>query len=229
MLTVSELKALYKCCYFQTASGTLIVRESQQSSSALRQVELNYTGDAIFISPKFLEDENELYLKSGSRLNLRQICDGVILLSKEGKNYLIVLELKSGYNEVCRKAVNQVAACYLKMKFHLHRFVSYSPSDYEELGLIVSFPPEASDKLNAENNDMIWERKMQITGQGDPVQKRHDRELRTLGKTTLCGADYQPDTLNLHAAYRLDKLTVKYCGVDTPEASVNLDDLLLAL
>lgn len=226
MLTVSELQVLYKRCYFQTASGTLTVRENQKSSSALRQVELNYTGDAIFICPKFMEDENELYFKSGARLNLRQICDGAILLSKGGKNYLIILELKSGYNEVCKKAVNQLVACYLKMKFHLHRFASYCPSDYEELGLVISFPPEASDKWNVENNDMILDRKMQITAQDDPVEKRYDHELRVHGKTTLRGTDYRMETLNLASSYILDTLTVKYCGVSAPEASVDLDEVL---
>lgn len=226
MLTVSELKTLYTPGYFQTASGKLTVREQQQSSSALRQVELSYTGDAIFISPQFLDDESRPYFKPTSGLNLRQICDGVILLSKEGKNYLIVLELKSGYNDVCKKAVNQLAACYVKTKFHLHRFASYSPSDYEELGLIISFPPTSSDELDVENNEMVMGRKLQITGQEDPVQKRYDRELRTAHQTTLSGADYQMDKLPLASPYLLNTLTVKHCQVNAPEAAVDLDALL---
>lgn len=227
MLTLSELQQIYLPQYFEEHANALTVVEKQDNDQSLREVSFHYTGKAIFIKPDFLKDESGIYRKQSTpRLNLRRICDGIILLEQEEKNYLLVLELKSGYSEVCKKAIEQVVSCYQKIRFHLNRFASFNSSEYTEVGIIFSFPPTEKDELDVENNSMITERKLVITGQADSDKERMDKEMRTKGQVIVNEEDFDIASLRLSSHLAMQNLLIKHCPASDAIVSADLDELI---
>lgn len=229
MITLAELQQIYRPQYFEERTGTLNVCEKQKQDDiqSLREIRLTYTGKAIFIKPDFLEDESNIYRKQSTpQLNLRRICDGIILLEQESKGYLLILELKSGYNEVCKKAVEQIVACCQKIRFHLNRFAGFNFTEYEELGIIFSYPPTMEDRLDAENNSMITDRKLSLTGQADLNKERIDREIRTNHQVIVNGEDFGIASLHLSPNLAMQSLCIKHCSVSATVASIDLDELI---
>lgn len=68
---------------------------------------------------------------------------------------IVYVELKSGYNEVCKKAVYQLPLSSIKIKSFLRNLSNFNLNDYIEVGLIVSFPPTEKDKFDDSNNEIV--------------------------------------------------------------------------
>ena len=140
--------------------------------------------------------------------------------------YLLVLELKSGYSEVCKKAIEQVVSCYQKIRFHLNRFASFNSAEYTEVGIIFSFPPTEKDELDVENNSMITERKLVITGQADSDKERMDKEMRTKGQVIVNEEDFDIASLRLSSHLAMQNLLIKHCPASDAIVSADLDKLI---
>lgn len=162
MLNKEELTTLYACDVIETGTGGILMTEKQKEKKALETVCLSASGDIIKISPLFFDRQKEAYRKHTKNINYRLICDGVLLYhKKKDENYLIIVEMKSGFNDV-KKACTQISSSYIKLKTHLENFKSYNADDYNELGLIFCYPPQKEDYNDAGNNGMIMESKLRM-------------------------------------------------------------------
>ena len=148
MISVNRLKeSIYKDSYFSEVVGSLVVNnEEKPKGNVLSQIELQTKGKFICLSNKILKEGADIYKtedKDTCRVSFRRDCDGICLLEVGGRNILLIIEVKSGFNDVKRKGFDQIAASYVKVRSILQSIEGYNPADYEELGLLVSYPPSA--------------------------------------------------------------------------------------
>ena len=77
-------------------------------------------------------------------------CDGIMLIERSGKKYLVVCELKSSFDsDEIAHAKDQLVGSYIKMVGILSTLQNFNRDEYEVRGVIASFEPsdEAIDAL----------------------------------------------------------------------------------
>lgn len=227
MIKIDDLARLYKPAYFKSQSKSIAIREPQKGANTLKEVTFTFTGSMICISPDFLEDSVEIYVKPCSGVSFRHICDGIFLLEQEDKKYIIWVELKSGYKDVCKKAIDQLATSYVKTKSHLMNFSTFVPDEYRELGIIVSFPPKAEDLTDADNNPMVMANKLRNVGASTPSYRNlYHKALCANQEVVMKGIDFGFHTLPLVPQISMTKLYVKHQPVTTENAVIDLNQIL---
>lgn len=234
MLTGKDLKELYACEVIESGDKSLTLVEPQkENKSALASVSLSISGEAIKINPAFFDRQKEAFRKHDKHKNYKKICDGAILYHRtDEKNYLIVVELKTGFNDV-KKACEQISVSYVKLKMHLLNFPAYHAEDYEELGLIFSYPPVAEDYNDTTHNEMVFDakRKMIKTTPLSPEEVYLNKcklELEKQGKTTLDACQMHITSLPLKQDCLYDTLPIYHRAVGAANVSMSLDDDILA-
>lgn len=231
MITRQELSRIYKPDYFKELTKEVVIKENQREEGCLEEVTFTFDGKLILIGEHFLKAEKVLYnaIKGGKHgFSLSQICDAVLLLEKEEEEYVIAVELKSGYTAVHKKAIYQVAASIIKIKALLNNFESYpKEKGYKEMAIIVSFPPTLEDKKRVENNAMILDRReemMQMETPQQKMEKRYDKNFRKKGEAILKAADLGIEGLNLSREIVFDELYIKHYEVTKSSGeTVNLN------
>ena len=149
MIGVDRLKeSVYKDSYFTERAGNLTVNNIEESAeNTLMSVEMQSKGRFINLSNKILKEGCNIYKaedRQAGRISYRRDCDGICLLEVDGRNILLVIEVKSGFNEIKKKGFEQLVASYVKVRSILQSIEGYNPADYEEMGLLVSYPPDGS-------------------------------------------------------------------------------------
>lgn len=87
-------------------------------------------------------------------------CDGVILFEHDGKKYMFLNELKSGFDTgKILEAKEQIVSTFLKTNMLLHLFSCYKLEDYTVKGFIVSRPPKKDFKINCYQMSMVNNKK----------------------------------------------------------------------
>ena len=160
-LKCDDLKSFYNCDLFQECKSELSLVEKQKTANTLSVVHVRFPGNGIFIKPQFLKDSLNVYRKIDSEISFRDINDGTLIVDFEGKLFLVYIELKSGYNDVCKKAIKQIPVSSIKIKSYLRNFSSFNLDNYKELGVIVSFPPPTDANFDSNNNSMVFDYKLQ--------------------------------------------------------------------
>lgn len=146
----------------------------------------------------------------------------------DGNHYLIYVELKSGYNDVGKKAIYQIPVSSIKIKSYLRNLASYVPDEYKELGLIISYPPQASDKLDAENNDMVFDAKQAyIDGQAHSQANAIDQSLRRNGVAIIQASDFPTlSQATFHSEIQFQEMPVFHKSVTANGETIDLTPLL---
>ncbi|MCM1109254.1 MAG: hypothetical protein NC388_09455 [Clostridium sp.] len=235
MLSAADLTELYDCSQIEEGHGSITLTEHQRDNKeALETVTLSMAGDVVKIGPSFFDKQKDVYRKHTELRNYRKICDGALLYRNgEKENYLIVVEMKSGFNDV-KKACAQISSSYVKLKTHLLNFVAYDAAAYRELGLVFSYPPHPEDYNDAANNGMVMEYKRYMVKQkpADPMEDYLNgckRELERRGKTRLDASRMGADGLPLRDECLYDSLPVLHQPVEGRSVSLDLDDILSRL
>ena len=180
MVEVNDLKQLYKDVCMSEYSDICVVKESDPDTK-VKQVNFKSKQGIVFCD-KILNEFKNGFQSISYCLALQKNCDGLILTEFEGQKYLIWVELKSGYNDVAKKAVLQIASSYLKHKFFLSCFNTFDSSEYREFGIIISNYP----KLNNKEQDKK-EGKQEFVGndRGDRKVVKRMQEIRVVEDPTL--------------------------------------------
>lgn len=229
---VNDLISLYDQSLILDGSGSVHLDEKQNRNNGLAEVNLLVKGSYILLTPEFLRRSEELYRKIDSHISLKKINDGTLLIDDaDGNHYLIYVELKSGYNDVGKKAIYQIPVSSIKIKSYLRNLASYVPGEYKELGLIISYPPQASDKLDAENNDMVFDAKQAyIDGQTHSQANAIDQSLRRNGVAIIQASDFP--TLfqaTFHPDIQFQEMPVFHKSVTANGETIDLTPLLKQL
>lgn len=235
MLNESELKELYACDVVESGNKSLkLIEHQKENRKALASVSLSLSGEAIKINPSFFDRQKEAYRKHNEHKNYRRICDGAILYhKKDDKNYLIIVELKSGFNDV-KKACEQISASYVKLKMHLLNFPTYHVTDYEELGLIFSYPPKDEDYNDTSHNEMVLGAKQRMIKMSSPSPieiylNQCKQELEQKGRTTLDARPMDVVSLPLKQDCLYQTLPILHQAVNDVDVSMSLDSILAKL
>lgn len=235
MFDLLEIGSLYNSDYIGKEKDSLIWTENQKNPNTLAQVKFVFEGGEIsYIKSGLLNKMREAYQPNYSgALMLGKICDGILFLDREDEHYFVVLEVKSSFNEIKKKAINQIPASYIKTKSILNDFVSYCKEDYNEFGLIVSYPYVEISKTDSENNTTVMDYKRKITGdKNEAVTSKYSMLLKDTQSATFIGSDFEFDRLTGVKQHLLfQSLEVKHYPVRNhcKSATVDLDKVINTL
>jgi hypothetical protein len=235
MFDLLEIGNLYNSAYLGRENDSYVWTETQRTPNTLAQVRFVFNGGMIsYIKAGLLDKMRGAYQPNYSgALMLGKICDGILFLDRGDEHYFVVLEVKSSFNEIKKRAINQIPASYVKTKSILNDFVSYSTNDYEEFGLIVSYPYIESSKTDFENNTTVMDYKRKIIGdRNEIITSKYSRLLKEKKSAIFIGDDFEFNTLsNVKKHLLFDTLKVQHCPVDNhcEEATVDLDDVINTL
>jgi hypothetical protein len=149
MLSIDELKTVFRSCYFERSAGTLLIQETEKDA-AVKSAAFETEGDLLHIRKEFLDASKELYIRNNdcTGIELEHCCDGIVLLSEKDKMYVFLIELKSKYTkDNVKKAYNQLRASYLKLVTTLFAFKDFQLSDCCFAGILVSLPMEGETMI----------------------------------------------------------------------------------
>ena len=134
MFDLLEIGSLYNSAYIGKEKDSYVWTETQRTPNTLAQVRFVFRGGVIsYIKAGLLDKMRGAYQPNYSGpLMLGKICDGILFLDRGDEHYFVVLEVKSSFNEIKKRAINQIPASYVKTKSILNDFSSYRINDYEE-------------------------------------------------------------------------------------------------
>lgn len=229
MISVGCLKeSVYKECYFSEMEGSLTVQNEENASvGVLSQIVLQSKGRFICLSNKILSEGANIYKKIEKKSNgfsYRADCDGICLLSIGNRNLLLIIEVKSGFNDIKKRGINQIISSYVKVRSILQSIEGYNPADYEEMGLLVSYPP--STKSNIPATSLIEVKKEIVTpSEIDKMNNANSTKLRVDKEVTLNLKDYPVGACHVNSMLYNPTLRVKHVSVaDQVNAeTINLD------
>ena len=217
---------IYKDCYFTEKVGCLTVKnEEDVAGSTLMSVDLQSKGRFINLSNEILREGNDIYKKEdrdAGCISYRRDCDGICLLELNGRNILLVIEVKSGFNEVKKKGFEQLVASYVKIRGILQSIEGYNPAEYEEIGLLVSYPPGGN--LSIPKTNMIGIKKDRIAPTVlDRLNNINSTKLRVDNEIMLELNDYKVDACHVNPAMYNRQLRVKHVSVPNQVSSETID------
>lgn len=235
MIDVRELRQFYNANFFDLKSDSYKWTEPKNKAPMLCEVEFQLKGGQIgFISSNLLKETQDAYnLTATSTLNLRKICDGVLVLEKNGQHYIAVLECKSGFADVKRKAIEQIPASYVKAMSILNDFSTFNKQEYKIFGLIVSYPyvpPVVTDSSN--NVDVRAGKQAMIGNKLELLKIKYNKQLRETQQSNFMGKDFEFALLtSVKNDLFFSVLPVRHCSVANQcvNAVVDLDPILATL
>lgn len=232
MIGVDRLKeSVYMDSYFTEETGSLTVNNVEESTeNTLMSVEMQSKGRFINLSNKILKDGCKIYKtedRQAGRISYHRDCDGICLLELNGRNILIVIEVKSGFNEIKKKGFEQLVASYVKVRGILQSIEGYNPADYEEMGLLVSYPPDGSYTMPTRS--VIGSKRRMIDSTAlDKLNNLNSTTLKANQEVTLDLSDYNVDVCHVNPTMINPTLHVKHAVVaDKADTGViDLDSFL---
>ena len=228
MITLKDLQALYDSTYIEDKKFGVKINEPQRNNpDALSEVIFCFSGTLIHIKSSFLNDSKSIFSKGSNYLSFKHICDGVFIVKNDKSKYLVWIELKSSYNEVCKKAIFQLPASYTKLKSHLKNLPSYIPNEYKEIGIIISYSPKLLK--DDENNEEVMSYKRKLIDSStkeDIIKYKYDKDIRKFQATFLDGIDFGFDKININEDIKMKSLYIYHYIADSPKIFINLDSIL---
>lgn len=227
MISIERLKeSVYKECYFSKSIGRLDVHNEEcPAAGILTKVEMQSKGTFINLSNKMLKDGCNIYQsedKDSGRISYRRDCDGICLLELGERNLLLFVEVKSGFNELKKKAFDQLVASYIKMRCILQSIEGYNPDEYEEMGIILSYPPTGT--LTLSPTSLIDIKAASIMPSAlDKLNAKNAAALRMNQEVTLNLGDYHVDACHVSTSLYKPILHVKHIAVTNLATSETID------
>lgn len=222
-ISIDDLNSFYDNVLFSDCANSVELIEKQNKTSGLANVYIQFNGKFILIKPEFLKLSEEVFKKIKNKISFRSINDGTILVDYNNKHYIVYIELKSGFNEVCKKAVYQLPISSIKIKSFLRNLSSFNPDDYNEVGLILSYPPTDTEKYDDSNNEMILDRKITFFNQQNNTENIIDKEIRQKGKINISSTDFPDlDQSKLHNDIKFKSLEIYHHAVKSNGEMVDL-------
>lgn len=232
MFNLNDIGNLYNPAYLGKNSNSYLWKEKQSNPNSLTQVEFVFKGGTIsYIKSGLLKEMQDAFRKTET-LNLRMICDGVLFLDRGEEHFLAILEVKSRFGDVKKKAISQIPASYIKTKSILNDFVSYNKTDYKEFGLIVSYP-FIEPQIDSEDNYIVMDNKLKmIEDKYEKIMSKYNQSLKNSHSAILLGIDFGFDKLpQIKPELCFDKLIVKHYPVENhcTKVTINLDTIINTL
>ena len=219
-------KCLLQACFFKQHDGKVTKYEQQKKANKLEQVTYEHAG-------KIIEIENHLLKKCKESFNSKVLdcsyqcdCDGIFLLQVGDKDYIVYSEMKSNFDE---KAIWQISSSVVRTKLLLSSIKDFGLENYQELGIIISYPMRVDTKIDDNESFKINKRKM-ITTYHKAIY-RCKAELREKKKTKVNGSDFSMSDAHIAEKYQPNDMIIKHVVVPEGKSScsVNIDNLIASL
>lgn len=138
--------------------------------------------------------------------------------------------MKSGFTKIFKEAIFQISSCYIKMKSYLRNFSNYNPTEYKELGIVISLPEDSSQPIIIDNEDVLA-RRMGAVNNEELAGERCQREFRERGNGIfpLRGDIFKFDRLHLHDDIILREMPVISITSKKAVPEIDLKEILDAI
>ena len=217
-------KCLLQACFFKQHDGKVTKYEQQKKANKLEQVTYEHAG-------KIIEIENHLLKKCKESFNSKVLdcsyqcdCDGIFLLQVGDKDYIVYSEMKSNFDE---KAIWQISSSVVRTKLLLSSIKDFGLENYQELGIIISYPIGVESKIDDNDSFKTNKRKM-ITTYPKAIY-RCKAELKKRKSTKVNGSDFSMSDAHIAKQYQPNDMIIKHVVVPEGETSYSVDiDKLIA-
>lgn len=194
-METNDLTGFYNETLFFSEKNNVTIKETDKGATVKSATINCQNADFDYSTEDIWSAGENLYRKESGGYKFRKKCDGFLICRTENKNYLIWIELKSGFSEVFNKAIYQLSACYVKMKSYLRTISTYKAEDFEEIAIVVSHP-EDDKSQSIEENDSVLSRRNTLVSEETPSDKCRKRYRKT-GTITIDAADFDSGKLHL--------------------------------
>ena len=153
-------------------------------------------------------------------------CDGIFLLQVGDKDYIVYSEMKSNFDE---KAIWQISSSVVRTKLLLSSIKDFGLENYQELGIIISYPIPVDIKID--DNDSLKTNKRKMMSTYDEAIHRCKTELKKGKSTKINGSDFSMHDAHIAEQYQPNDMIIKYVEVPAGDTSysVNIDNLIALL
>ena len=226
MITYDDLmSSIFDSCFFEKPASSFTLSEKQNALDKLNKVDFTLSGNAINVRNGLLSKTSEGYRKISESFSFRKDCDGIVLVDRDDKHYMVFIELKSGFGEVANKAVFQIASSYIRFKHYLSSIDTYSPHDYQEIGIIISYPYKAE----IGDREVLDRRNGLLNSAYSSFLNRCKIEFKNGNPILINSSDLEIDKMNLSSNLQINNLKVINIQVadGATIAAINLDNYLV--
>lgn len=227
MIDFSVLRnCLLQACFFKQHDGKVTKYEQQEKAKKLEQVTYEHAGEIIEIENHLLKKCKDSFNSKVSGCSYQCDCDGIFLLQVGDKDYIVYSEMKSNFDE---KAIWQISSSVVRTKLLLSSIKDFGLENYQELGIIISYPIPIDIKID--DNDSFKTNKRKMMSTYDEAIHRCKTELKKGKSTKINGSDFSMSDTHIAEQYQPNDMIIKH--VEVPEGntscSVNIDNLIASL
>ena len=227
MIDFSVLRnCLLQACFFKQHNGQVTKSEHQDGDKKLRKVTYKHTGTIIEIENHLLKKCKDSFNSKVPNCSYQCDCDGIFLLQVGDKDYIVYSEMKSNFDE---KAIWQISSSVVRTKLLLSSIKDFGLENYQELGIIISYPIPVDIKID--DNDSFKTNKRKMMSTYHKAIYRCKEELKKGKSTKVNGSDFSMSDAHIAEQYQPNDMIIKH--VEVPEGdtscSVNIDDLIASL
>lgn len=219
-------KCLLQACFFKQHDGEVTKYEQQKKDKKLKQVTYKHDGTIIEIENHLLKKCKDSFNSKVSDCSYQCDCDGIFLLQVGDKDYIVYSEMKSNFDE---KAIWQISSSVVRTKLLLSSIKDFGLENYQELGIIISYPIPIEIKID--DNDSFKTNKRKMISTYHEAIYRCKAELKKEKSTKVNGSDFSMSDAHIAEQYQPKDMIIKH--VEVPEGdtscSVNIDDLIASL
>ena len=125
-----------------------------------------------------------------------------------------------------KKAYFQLITSYVRCKSFLAALDVYSPSEYEEVAIAISYPIV---QQQISNNDQHQESRQSVINKYAPLKNRYRRQILDKSYVDMNMSDFEIDKLHLKSGLINDHLHLIHIPIktDLKSATIDLDEVLL--
>ena len=227
MIDFSVLRnCLLQACFFKKHDGEVTKYEQQKKDKKLEQVTYKHAGEIIEIENHLLKKCKDSFNSKVPNCSYQCDCDGIFLLQVGDKDYIVYSEMKSNFDE---KAIWQISSSVVRTKLLLSSIKDFGLENYQELGIIISYPMRVEIKID--DNDSFKTNKRKMMSTYHKAIYRCKEELKKGKSTTVNGSDFSMSDAHIAEQYQPNDMIIKH--VEVPEGdtscSVNIDNLIASL
>ena len=225
MINFSVLrKCLLQACFFKQHDGKVTKYEHQKKANKLEQVTYEHAGEIIEIENHLLKKCKDSFNSKIPNCSYQCDCDGIFLLQVGDKDYIVYSEMKSNFDE---KAIWQISSSVVRTKLLLSSIKDFGLENYQELGIIISYPMRVEIKID--DNDSFKTNKRKMISTYHKAIYRCKAELKKGKKTTVNGSDFSMSDAHIAKQYQPNDMIIKHVVVPEGETSYSVDiDKLIA-
>ena len=225
-----DFSVLHNCllqsCFFKQHNGKVTKYEQQKKANKLEQVTYEHAGEIIEIENHLLKKCKDSFNSNLLDCSYQCDCDGIFLLQVGDKDYIVYSEMKSNFDE---KAIWQISSSVVRTKLLLSSIKDFGLENYQELGIIISYPIPVEIKID--DNDSFKINKREMISTYHKAIYRCKAELKKEKSTTVNGSDFSMSDAHIAEQYQPNDMIIKH--VEVPEGdtscSVNIDNLIASL